>query len=382
LAPRAPATCGHLFCGDCVESLFERCKSTSETVEGVQYAVPDDQLKSDDVVRDRPYLVVTGGFPSGLHNYADQRRATEALEKLFAPYCDARPEVRLSVEFGKDPRAKVILASREQEDRAALALNGKDASEVFPGGDFSHYEDEVPPIAVARPHRTLASVVCPACKGRFCAEDLLDLEDDVLDVPQGGRWSVAVRNFALTRARQRAARRAAEKAAVVDEAYLAPAKAKAEEVVRLVTQDDRKAIVFCDQAESVPLVVAALEASEIATASFTGAASRAKRDKAIASDWTVLVTTVAAGGVGLNLTQASRAVFFEPLLDLAAFRQAIGRVHRIGQKRSVAVHVLAVAGTHEHIALDLVTKRMNAADDESDQRTLKQQRLCKTFKLL
>ena len=346
------------------------------------YAVPDDQLKADDVVRDRPYLMVTGGFPSGLHNYADQRRATEALEKLFAPYCDARPEVRLSVEYGKDPRAKVILASREQEDRAAQALNGKDATEVFPGADFSHYEDEVPPITVARPHRTLASVVCPACKGRFAAEDLLDLEDDVLDVPQGGRWSVAVRNFALTRARQRAARRAAEKAATVDEAYLAPAKAKAEEVVRLVTQDDRKAIVFCDQAESVPLVVAALEAADVATASFTGAASRAKRDKAIAGDWTVLVTTVAAGGVGLNLTQASRAVFFEPLLDLAAFRQAIGRVHRIGQKRSVAVHVLAVAGTHEHIALDLVTKRMNATDDESDQRALKQQRLCKTFKLL
>ena len=140
---------------------------------------------------------------------------------MFAPYCDSRPEVRLSVEYGKDPRAKVILASREQEDRAAQALHGKDATEVFPGADFSHYEDEVPPISVARPHRTLASVVCPACKGRFCAEDLLDLEDDVLDVPQGGRWSVAVRNFALTRARQRAAGGAAGKAAVVDEAYLA-----------------------------------------------------------------------------------------------------------------------------------------------------------------
>ena len=44
--------------------------------------------------------------------------------------------------------------------------------------------------------------------------------------------------------------------------------------------------------------------------------------------------------------------------------------------------MLAVAGTHEHIALDLVTKRMNATDDESDQRALKQARLCKTFKLL
>ena len=141
----------------CVECgrLFEKAKSTSETVEGVAYAVPDDQLKADDVVRDRPYLVVTGGFPSGLHNYADQRRATEALEKLFAPYCDSRPEVRLSVEYGKDPRAKVILASREQEDRAAQALNGKDATEVFPwrgllplrGRGAAHFRGAAPPHA-------------------------------------------------------------------------------------------------------------------------------------------------------------------------------------------------------------------------------------------
>ena len=48
--------------GDCV-SLFEKAKSTSETVEGVQYAVPDDQLKADDVVRDRPYLMVTAASP-------------------------------------------------------------------------------------------------------------------------------------------------------------------------------------------------------------------------------------------------------------------------------------------------------------------------------
>ena len=39
LAPRAPATCGHLFCGDCVESLFEKAKSTSETVEGVAHVL-------------------------------------------------------------------------------------------------------------------------------------------------------------------------------------------------------------------------------------------------------------------------------------------------------------------------------------------------------
>ena len=84
----------HLFCGPTASELFDslgvdveiprrgsrsfESKSTPRR-RGRQYAVPDDQLKADDVVRDRPYLMVTGGFPSGLHNYADQRRATEAL---------------------------------------------------------------------------------------------------------------------------------------------------------------------------------------------------------------------------------------------------------------------------------------------------------------
>ena len=61
-------------------------------------------------------------------------------------------------------------------------------------------------------------------------------------------------------------------------------------------------------------------------------------------------------------------------MDVASFRQAIGRCHRIGQKWSVAVCVLACEGTHEHVALELLTKRL-AADDEMDQRVLKQRRL-------
>jgi SNF2 family DNA or RNA helicase len=48
-----------------------------------------------------------------------------------------------------------------------------------------------------------------------------------------------------------------------------------------------------------------------------------------------------AGGVGLNLQAASAVVNFEPPWNPARLEQRIGRVHRLGQSRSVhVVHLL------------------------------------------
>ena len=63
---------------------------------------------------------------------------------------------------------------------------------------------------------------------------------------------------------------------------------------------------------------------------------------------------VGAGAVGHNLTCASRVVFASPCLDTSVRKQAVGRCHRMGQVRPVVVTTLALAGTVEEAALDVM----------------------------
>ena len=44
-----------------------------------------------------------------------------------------------------------------------------------------------------------------------------------------------------------------------------------------------------------------------------------------------------SGAVGINLTQANRVFLMEPCFNPALEAQAIGRVHRLGQKRNVEI---------------------------------------------
>jgi superfamily II DNA or RNA helicase len=72
----------------------------------------------------------------------------------------------------------------------------------------------------------------------------------------------------------------------------------------------------------------------------------------------VLVAQVQVGGVGLNIQAASVVVLCEPQLTPAAEDQAIARVHRMGQVRTVRVHrLLEPGGVDERIRALLVGKR-------------------------
>ncbi|NKY08875.1 DEAD/DEAH box helicase [Cellulomonas hominis] len=72
----------------------------------------------------------------------------------------------------------------------------------------------------------------------------------------------------------------------------------------------------------------------------------------------VLVAQITVGGVGLNLQAASVAVLCEPQLTPAAEAQAVARLHRMGQVRTVVAHrLLAEDGVDERIVELLAGKR-------------------------
>ena len=75
----------------------------------------------------------------------------------------------------------------------------------------------------------------------------------------------------------------------------------------------------------------------------------------------LLLLSLKAGGVGLNLTVASAVVLFDPWWNPAVEEQAIDRVHRMGQTRQVLVRRYICAGTVEERMLALQERKRELA---------------------
>jgi len=76
----------------------------------------------------------------------------------------------------------------------------------------------------------------------------------------------------------------------------------------------------------------------------------------------VLLVNPNAVRTGLNnLVPFSRAVWYELDSSATTYRQANGRLHRIGQTRDVTVEIPYYAGTAEEVALELVAKKVTAS---------------------
>ncbi|KKA22777.1 DNA excision repair protein (Rad5) [Rasamsonia emersonii CBS 393.64] len=76
---------------------------------------------------------------------------------------------------------------------------------------------------------------------------------------------------------------------------------------------------------------------------------------------TVLLMSLRAGGVGLNLTAASHVYMMDPWWSFAVEAQAIDRVHRMGQLREVSVTRFVVKDSIEGRMLRVQERKMNIA---------------------
>jgi uncharacterized Zn finger protein/superfamily II DNA or RNA helicase len=98
-----------------------------------------------------------------------------------------------------------------------------------------------------------------------------------------------------------------------------------------------------------------------------GGLSKPKRDAAIdgfraSSGPGIFLISLKAGGLGLNLTEATRVIHYDLWFNPAVENQATDRAFRIGQKRNVFVHRLITRDSFEEKINALLIKKRELAD--------------------
>jgi SNF2 family DNA or RNA helicase len=76
----------------------------------------------------------------------------------------------------------------------------------------------------------------------------------------------------------------------------------------------------------------------------------------------LLLASLKAGGVGLNLTAADTVIHLDPWWNPAVEAQATARAHRIGQHRPVFVYKLVAEGSIEERLLALQARKAALAE--------------------
>lgn len=122
------------------------------------------------------------------------------------------------------------------------------------------------------------------------------------------------------------------------------------------TSPSTKSVVFSQFTSFLDLIAPALTRASIPFLRFDGAMTQKARAAVLAEfdspskpacRGTVLLLSLRAGGVGLNLTCAQRVFMMDPWWSFAVEAQAIDRVHRMGQEAEVKVVRFVVAGSIE-----------------------------------
>jgi SNF2 family DNA or RNA helicase len=137
----------------------------------------------------------------------------------------------------------------------------------------------------------------------------------------------------------------------------------------VLTAGGEKALVF-SQFTSEPFGIDALakRLSHLRPVVLTGALDPVARDQRIANferapDRRVMLLSLRAGGIGLNLTCASSVFHFDRWWNPALENQAEDRAHRMGQTRPVQVFAYQTADTiEERIGAILIEKRAIFSD--------------------
>lgn len=132
-----------------------------------------------------------------------------------------------------------------------------------------------------------------------------------------------------------------------------------------------KSVVFSGWTAHLDLIQRALDENNIVYTRLDGKMSRTSRGAALDvfrdnPAVHVILVSIAAGGLGLNLTTASKVYVMEPQYNPAAEAQAVDRVHRLGQKRPVTTVRYIMDDSFEEKMLELQDKKKKLASLSMD----------------
>jgi len=139
-----------------------------------------------------------------------------------------------------------------------------------------------------------------------------------------------------------------------------------EELVQAVLDEGESVLVFSQFVEHLQLIETRLAELGIQSATITGRVSarrrRARTDGFQAGEVQVILLSLRAAGVGLNLTRATHVVHADRWWNPAVEDQATDRAHGIGQTRAVEVHRLVAEGTIEDRIAAIIEGRRALAE--------------------
>ncbi|KAH7468451.1 hypothetical protein KRP22_012090 [Phytophthora ramorum] len=132
------------------------------------------------------------------------------------------------------------------------------------------------------------------------------------------------------------------------------------------SEHKRKVVVFSQWTSMLDMVSQLLTRHGFSHCTFNGGLTQEARERVLAKfekdpSVEVLVISLKAGGVGLNLTCASVVILLDPWWNPGVEDQAVDRVHRLGQTQDVIVKRYVVEDTVEDMILQLQQRKEKLA---------------------
>ena len=139
-----------------------------------------------------------------------------------------------------------------------------------------------------------------------------------------------------------------------------------DELLEVIVGAGDAVLVFSQFVGMCSLIETHLASLQIPTLFLHGGLPARKREEMVArfqaGEVPVFLLSLKAGGVGLNLTQATHVIHYDRWWNPAVEDQASDRAHRIGQRRAVQLHRLVCEGTLEDRIAELLEKKRALAE--------------------